>query len=258
MSNENSIEKTKVDVAHAEADVERAVEELQRATHELEEATRELAEAEQHRVIHFILDGEPEETERHEWTPNQIIEKFGKKSPASHYLIRIEGGKKVESYEGKGDKEIRLRDGMCFQMVSTGPTPVSDGGRSVGVSAFIEGLKLAGYSPSTIAGSSNLVTFEYEVLSGKFAGRKVRLGFTVPDDFPMHAPIGPHVSPHIHPINTQSGPHPLFGVHEEQSRPFLATGDAWQYWSRPFVDWEKSKKSVATYLSHVWKLWDSQ
>lgn len=251
MSNENPIEK-------AEHDVKHAMEELARATHDLREAEEELAEAERHRVIHFMLDGEHEETEQREWTPNRIIEEFGKKSPASYYLVRIEDGKKVESFEGKGDKEFRLRDGMCFQMVSTGPTTVSDGRKSVGVAAFVEGLRECGYSPETVPGDARLVTFGYKVPSGKFAGTQVKLGFIVPDDFPMTEPTGPHVSPRILPINAQSGPHPLCGIHETHSQPFAVTGEEWEYWSRPFPNWKDSKKTVATYLSHIWNLWDSQ
>jgi hypothetical protein len=48
-------------------------------------------------------------------------------------------------------------------------------------------------------------------------------------------------------------------VHATQAAPFQqALADAWQYWSRPFTDWANSKKTVATYMSHIWRLWDSQ
>lgn len=74
--------------------------------------------------IHFFVDGEPFETVQREWTPNAIIRKFGEKDPATHYLVRIEGQHR-QSYEGKGEDPIEIHNGERFQIVSTGPTPVS-------------------------------------------------------------------------------------------------------------------------------------
>lgn len=81
----------------------------------------------------------------------------------------------------------------------------------------------------------------------------------MPADFPMNAPTGPYVSPEIHPTNPQHGPHPTGGVHKDQAKVFDTTaGGAWQYWSRPFPEWQNSKRTVAAYMSHIWNLWDSQ
>lgn len=77
-----------------------------------------------HHEIHFFVDGEPHETDQREWTPNDIIQKFGEKDPATHYLVRIEGQHR-HSYEGKGEQPIEIHNGERFQIVSTGPTPVS-------------------------------------------------------------------------------------------------------------------------------------
>lgn len=74
--------------------------------------------------IHFFVDGEPHETERSAWTPNAIIRQFGEKDPSTHYLVRIEGHHR-HSYEGKGEEPIEIHNGERFQIVSTGPTPVS-------------------------------------------------------------------------------------------------------------------------------------
>ena len=70
------------------------------------------------------MDGEPHETDSRELTPNEIIKDFGKKDPATHYLVHIEGHHRI-SYEGKGNEPIKLHNGERFQIVSTGPTPVS-------------------------------------------------------------------------------------------------------------------------------------
>jgi hypothetical protein len=78
-----------------------------------------------HREIHFAVDGEPYETEKREWTPNQIIAEFGHKDPKTHYLVRLERHHPPISYQGQGDELIEMHDGMRFQIISTGPTPVS-------------------------------------------------------------------------------------------------------------------------------------
>jgi hypothetical protein len=75
--------------------------------------------------IRFTVDGEPCETERREMTPDEIIREFGGKDPATNYLVQIEGNHKV-SYQGKGSEPIKLHNNMKFQIISTGPTPVSE------------------------------------------------------------------------------------------------------------------------------------
>jgi hypothetical protein len=77
-----------------------------------------------HHEIDFSVDGEPFKTRRYNWTPNEIIKEFGEKDPATNYLVRIESHHR-RSYEGKGNEPIKIHDGEKFQIVSTGPTPVS-------------------------------------------------------------------------------------------------------------------------------------
>jgi len=56
-----------------------------------------------------------------------------------------------------------------------------------------------------------------------------------------------------------SEPHPTGGIHRDHAMPFQnALGGEWQYWSRPIQDWGAGKKTVAIYMSHIWRLWDSQ
>jgi hypothetical protein len=77
-------------------------------------------------LIHFRVDGEPFTTHAAELTPNDIIKDFAGKDPTTHYLVQIHGHEKT-SYEGVGSIPIGMTDGMKFQVISTGPTPVSDG-----------------------------------------------------------------------------------------------------------------------------------
>jgi hypothetical protein len=146
---------------------------------------------------------------------------------------------------------------MQFQIISLGPTPVSEGPIRTSVEVFIEGLKTLGYSPAALPGKPDHVVIDYEVPTGLFAGKKVRLGFIVPADFPLTPPSGPHVSPNIHTISGRGGQHPTGGV---TNSPIFeeGAGGEWQYWSRSFPTWAQSKKTAAAYMSHIYRLWDSQ
>jgi hypothetical protein len=247
---EAKLESALADECGAHADEHEALREIQEAAHDIREAD------DHHREIHFSVDGEAYEIRHHKRTANQIISEFGKQDPATNYLVEIQGTHK-NSYQGKGDEEIKLRDGLCFQIISTGPKPVSG---CTGTAAFAEGLRALGYEPKALPDCPNHIFFNYVVEIGRFVGRTVRLGFIVPPDFPNIPPTGPHVSPHIQPIHTGGDqPHPFGGVHQSQSAPFQkGTGGDWQYWSRPAVNWGQSKKTVSAYMAHIWRLWETQ
>lgn len=253
----HELEEAKAEVDAAGVEMKHALHDVEDAERKLEKAEHDLEEARKHpHIIHFSVDGEDYETTQREWTPNAIIKEFGGRDPATNYLVQIEGQKKI-SYQGKGDTQIELHDCERFQVISTGPTPVSDGGVRTGVDAFVAGLVALGYNPTVLRGTLDHVVFDYTVESGSHAGKRVRHGFIVPPDFPMTAPSGPHVSPRIHPFQN-GGTHPSGGVLQQSGAFETGVGGEWQYWSRPFNQWGTAKKSVATYLSHIWRLWDSQ
>ncbi len=248
-------------VRRLEAEVEKDAEQMARDAEKFEHDKREL-ERLRHAEITFFVDGEEYKTHQREWTPNAIIRDFGERNPATHYLVEITRGGR-ESFQGKGDTPICLHEGERFQIISTGPTPVSDKVIKTGVESFVEGLQSLGFKPDLVPGTTDHVRFDYVVQSGSHADKTVRLGFIVPPNFPLSPPGGPHVSPHFHRINA-SGVHPTGHIHEQHSARFAAAdGKAWQYWSRPFNspsndEWGKTKKTVAVYMSHIWRLWDSQ
>ena len=256
------LERAETDLKTAESAEEAAEIAEKAATHDIHEALQEIKEAEEHHhEIRISVDGEWYETERREMTPNEIIQQYGLKDPATNYLVHIGGGQTDrDRYQGKGDEPIKLHNDMKFMIVSTGPKTVSDGPIRIGTELFLEGLRALGYVPSVLPGRPDHVVFEYQVETGRFAGRKVMLGLIVPQDFPMTPPTGPHVTPHIHPINPVNGAHPTCGVHQTHSQGFEAgAGDQWQYWSRPYPQWGQSgKRTTASYMNHVWQLWDSQ
>jgi len=222
----------------------------------MEHATQvKLSKAEDHcPPIHIFVDGEDFTTDERQLTANQIITEYGKKDPATNYLVEIQGNHKV-SFQGKGDELIKLHNNESFQIVSTGPTPVSFNN---GPMAFAEGLRTLGYDPQVLMSMPDHLIFDYPVEVGRCAGKMVRLGFIVPPDFPNITPSGPHVSPPIQAIHPSNDlPHPQGGVHASPDFNKNAGGD-WQYWSRPCKDWGQRKRTVAAYMAHIWRLWETQ
>lgn len=124
----NELEQAVEDLHRAEDKLHKAEREEGEAFRDIEAATEKIEEAEHHREIHFTVDGEHCETKRHELTPNEIIVEYGKQPLENRYLAQIVGGRS-ESYQGRGNEPIRMHDGMCFQIFSVGPMPVSDGRR---------------------------------------------------------------------------------------------------------------------------------
>lgn len=74
-------------------------------------------------VIHYTVDGEPQETRERELTPRQIIVNAGL-NPEERYLVKIEG-RHQESYKDRMDEPIRLHEKVKFVTVFTGPVPVA-------------------------------------------------------------------------------------------------------------------------------------
>ena len=115
---------------------------------------------------------------------------------------------------------------------------------------FVHQLQEMGYKVESLG--DNRVAFDWIVPSGRFAETRIRLGFEVPTDFPLNPPSGPHISPRLMPINTQSGLHPNCGIHESPH-----FGADWQYWSRPIKHWTNTKRTVKDVLAHVRHLFDT-
>lgn len=245
------------DLKEAEAELEKAQAEEKDALEHVKKAVKELEEAEhRHHEVDFTVDGEDYKTTEREMTPNQIIREYGKKDPATNYLVIIQG-KHKESFQGRGDEKIKIHEHEAFQIVSTGPTPVSD---ATGPAAFADGLRALGYTPVAFSQAPELVVFDYAVEIGRFKGQTVRMGFVVPQDFPNTTPSGPHVSPQILPIHPSNDVgHPVGGVHAGMSQGFVQqAGGEWEYWSRPCQNWGQSKKTTASYMAHIWRLWETQ
>lgn len=116
--------------------------------------------------------------------------------------------------------------------------------------AVIDFIKQLQQLVGDVHAQGNKVDFEYVVPLGRFMGQKVQVGFEIPTDFPIAPPSGPHVSPHLIPINSNGTTH--------QTRAHTSSfGEDWEYWSRPFKsEWNRTDKTVKTYMSYVRKLFD--
>jgi hypothetical protein len=118
---------------------------------------------------------------------------------------------------------------------------------------FIDQLRRLGFGPEEVG--NDYVTFPYMVPVGRFAGRQIKVGLLVKDLLP---PPGPCICPPLLPLNPQPLPHPNGGIHDSASRPDWPLGAGWQYWSRPFTNWENTDRSARTYIARLTALFDFQ
>jgi len=108
---------------------------------------------------------------------------------------------------------------------------------------FITQLQALGYSVREPL--PDFLTFEYEIPIGRFHGQTVEIGFQMDNSFPLNCPGGPHFKPLLLPITGGGGTHPFGAIHASP------LGNEWEYWSRPFKDWNRTDKIVKTYLAHI-------
>lgn len=117
-------------------------------------------------------------------------------------------------------------------------------------------LEKLGYDPETEIGlnGGQIVCVRHEVEVGPLAGATVKLGLNNAHLFPLLAPTGPLVSPRILPINRYGSKHPYDKIHPAETGNLWDPGGDWQYWSRPFWDWEDSDRNALAYMGHVREL----
>jgi hypothetical protein len=209
-------------------------------------------------TITILIDGETFEAPEKTMTANSIL-LLGDLSIEDNYLVEIMGNHQ-ESFQGKGGAEIHLHERAKFISVFVGPTPVSDcepanpNTKLIGAPFFAAQLRAEGYEVIELADSH--VKLPYTVKVGKYAGLELEIGFVVPENFPMGAPSGPHINKLLHP-NRGGGEHPGGGVHPSAKHSKHFSGD-WQYWSRPFKQWENGPRTAVRYLGFIDTLWATQ
>ena len=109
-------------------------------------------------------------------------------------------------------------------------------------------LKELGYD--TWRPQKDFVAFKFKVPHGRFKDKEITIALQAPQ-FPTIPPSGPHINPHLLPCSGGGGQHPLGGIHRRN----VPTAD-YQYWSRPFHNWNASKKNAAEYLGFIRTLFD--
>lgn len=113
----------------------------------------------------------------------------------------------------------------------------------MGTEKFNEGLKDLGYEVEEKG--NNRIAINYSITNGRFKDKKIKLGFEIPPDFEVTPPSGPHISPRLLPIN------PNGATHNDRAAESPNFGSEWEYLSRPFQNWAKTKRSVKEYMRHV-------
>lgn len=103
---------------------------------------------------------------------------------------------------------------------------------------FINQLKVLGFEPREL--SHQIIVIDYEIPVGINRGKKALLGFPVNDSFPMNCPAGLHFRSLEDEWYT-----PTQNVHNSP------LGNEWKYWSRRFPDWNRTDRSVKTFMTHV-------
>jgi hypothetical protein len=110
------------------------------------------------------------------------------------------------------------------------------------IERFIEELVELGYTPE-LHGARE-VAFDYTIENGPRFGETVKLGFEVPENWPVETPHGPCYLPAIlRGTGTQ-------GVHVD-GRHF---GPEWDHWSRPYEGWAQTDYTLRAYMRHIRKL----
>ena len=121
---------------------------------------------------------------------------------------------------------------------------------NIGLDELRRQLCELGYTSSVI--DNRFVMFNFYVPTGRFKDTIVEIALEAPQ-FPLNPPSGPYIRPHLMPINGGGGEHPNSGIHQRN----LPTAE-FQYWSRPFNNWNNSEKTAKEYLAFIRTLFDFQ
>jgi hypothetical protein len=121
---------------------------------------------------------------------------------------------------------------------------------NTGAQRLITELAELGYNARTpVAGHRDFVVIDYVVELGPLVGGVIEIGRKVPPDYPLSAPGGVLVRPHLLPINSNGGEHPHAGVHPGETGGI--NDPSFQYWSRPIPNWPATGRDAQALIAHV-------
>lgn len=121
---------------------------------------------------------------------------------------------------------------------------------NIGLGELQRQLDELGYLSSII--SNQFVVFKFKVPTGRFKDKEIEIALEAPQ-FPLNPPSGPYIKPHLLPITGGGGVHPTGGIHQRN----IPTTE-FQYWSRPFQNWNNTEKNAKEYLAFIRTLFDFQ
>ncbi|MBX2943609.1 MAG: hypothetical protein KF860_14825 [Cyclobacteriaceae bacterium] len=104
---------------------------------------------------------------------------------------------------------------------------------------FINQLKALGFQTQEL--NNSIVCISFDIPIGVNKGKQALLGFQVQDDFPMNCPAGLH----FNASDLSDWKEPKQNVSDSP------LGPGWRYWSRRFPDWNRTDRTVKTFLAHV-------
>jgi hypothetical protein len=114
-----------------------------------------------------------------------------------------------------------------------------------GVDTFVKELGDLGYEADQQA---SFAIFDYFIEVGPRAGSSVKIAVNAAGH-PHSPPSGPFVSPRLLPVRADGSPAPLGGVHPADGRDgFSDPNGTWEYWSRPFNEWDAAGRSARAYV----------
>ena len=119
---------------------------------------------------------------------------------------------------------------------------------NIGIIELEKQLVELGYSPRIV--DNRFVVFNFKVPTGRFKDKEIELALEAPQ-FPLNPPSGPFVKPHIMPITGGGGVHPEGGIHRTDH-----PNVEFQYWSRPFHNWNSSNKTAKDYMAFIRTIFD--
>ncbi|MBI4005732.1 MAG: multiubiquitin domain-containing protein [Gammaproteobacteria bacterium] len=177
--------------------------------------------------IVFFIDKEKFTTDDKTQTAAQLL-KLAKEDPAETTLVLKKGN---DLTKFKDEDIVTIKNGMHFVVFHDGPTPVS----YFGPERFVGELIELGYKPELIAASDNnkyAILRDYEVLLGKFIGRKIDLGMLATNDFPVSVTSAIHVRANPQLFEKQDTVTNVRNITDS------VLGSEWRYWSINF-NWKK-------------------
>ncbi len=183
-------------------------------------------------VVIFI-DMEKFEVESEEMSVRELLE-LAEEDPQETSLV-LKHGNDLDKFDDL-NQIVELKNGMKFIVYHNTPTPVS---YICGQARLADDFKKLGFdSQSVSAGNGNkfVLIKDFEIPSGRFAGRRIELGIPAMDDYPASVGSSIHIKAAPQLLDYSDTVASVRNIVKS------ALGDEWRYWSHRFV-WSKDRSA---------------